>query len=184
MSDYTRAITAALHGPEVKKLKIGRHEFNVKPVQRVWRGDALIAAGQLSHCLVGRRDDQVYYTIIIQGNRVSSIQNTTRNGDTLKKLFEFNHTIGSAVISVLCVPVGAVLGAATPVLADAVGAAERAVIGNWQQAADMIIAVIAVALAEERRPVPSPTPVKPPRPTPPRPTPPRPTPHHPRRVEQ
>jgi hypothetical protein len=59
-------IHAALYGPEVKKLKVYDHEFNVKPVERSRAGSRLIVSGQISHCLSLRPDDQVYYTIVLE----------------------------------------------------------------------------------------------------------------------
>ena len=58
----TNTIKAALQGPELKKVKISGHEFNVKPVSyRVHNGEITVF-GQLSHCLALRDDDQVWYT--------------------------------------------------------------------------------------------------------------------------
>ena len=49
---------------EKKKLKIGGHEFNVKPAKFVTNPDGtLVITGQISHHLTLRDDDQVYYTI-------------------------------------------------------------------------------------------------------------------------
>jgi hypothetical protein len=59
-----RAMTAVFKGPEVKKLKVYDHEFNVKPAEIVRSGGEVTANGQISHHLSMRTDDQVYYTIV------------------------------------------------------------------------------------------------------------------------
>jgi hypothetical protein len=49
---------------EKKKLKIGGHEFNVKPAKISTKPDGtVVITGQISHHLTLRDDDQVYYTI-------------------------------------------------------------------------------------------------------------------------
>jgi hypothetical protein len=58
-----RAIDAAFNGPEVKKLKIFDHEFNIKPMEIIREGDSETARGHISHHLSFRPDDQVYFTI-------------------------------------------------------------------------------------------------------------------------
>ncbi len=54
-----RAVNAALNGPEVKKLKVNGHEFNVKKCKIVQNGGTTTITGQISHCLTARPDDQL-----------------------------------------------------------------------------------------------------------------------------
>lgn len=63
MAINPKILDAALNGPEqVKLVKINGHEFNVKPVSYRTVGDEITVFGQISHCLVFRKDDQVWFT--------------------------------------------------------------------------------------------------------------------------
>ncbi|MGH9894819.1 MAG: hypothetical protein ACREA0_23140, partial [bacterium] len=61
LSNFEKAMKAAVEGPEVKKIKFEKHEFNVKPVKitggRVSGG---VVKGHISHHLSWRDDDQVH----------------------------------------------------------------------------------------------------------------------------
>jgi hypothetical protein len=63
---FERAMKAALQGPQVKELKLAKHEFNVKPirVETVQNGIKIFGddGHHISHCLAWRADDQVYYS--------------------------------------------------------------------------------------------------------------------------
>jgi hypothetical protein len=63
------AVHAALHGPERKKLKIARHEFNVKPVKITREADGrLIIDGSeghhISHHISMQPDHQIMFKVI------------------------------------------------------------------------------------------------------------------------
>jgi hypothetical protein len=61
-ASFDKAMKAALEGPEVKKVKIDHHEFNVKPLR--FNGSRVTGErwkGQISHHLSLRDDDQVHY---------------------------------------------------------------------------------------------------------------------------
>lgn len=63
----SQCVMAALYGPEKKSLKIFDHEFHCKPVAQVaLSGGGTQFAGQLSHALRFRPDDQLYYQFVIQ----------------------------------------------------------------------------------------------------------------------
>ncbi len=70
-------IKAALSGPELKKTKVKdpesgkEHEFNIKAVSYQIDGQQLVVHGQLSHCLAGRPDDQLWYAFAKTGNQIS-----------------------------------------------------------------------------------------------------------------
>jgi hypothetical protein len=149
---YEDAVRAAQYGPEVKQLLVHDHEFNVKPVERKWTGEKLIVRGQISHCIDLVTDDQVYYTIIVDNHRVIDIVKKIENGNTVKRLFGLGCAAGVIVLGILYPPGAPVLAGAAPALNEAVEAANNAVIGNWQQAADTLIAVIAAAMTTEKRP--------------------------------
>ncbi len=65
-----RAMKAVFKGPEVKKLDVYDHEFNVKKAAITRNGKRRTANGQISHHLSFRPDDQLYYTIVKQGDVV------------------------------------------------------------------------------------------------------------------
>ncbi|MGE7186406.1 methyltransferase [Peribacillus sp. NPDC006672] len=69
------AIHAALYGPEVKKIKVFEHEFNVKEIDVVDRGIAgKDVYGQISHHLSLRPDDQLYYKFTKKDGEVTGFE--------------------------------------------------------------------------------------------------------------
>lgn len=68
VKNLNAAVAAALHGPEHKKIKIARHEFNVKPVKITrTNGDVVIDGGKghhISHAISMSPDDQVEYKAV------------------------------------------------------------------------------------------------------------------------
>ncbi|MED3261725.1 methyltransferase [Bacillus thuringiensis] len=65
------AVQAALYGPEVKKIKVFEHEFNVKPIEVVdLGGGKKYVKGQISHHLSFRPDDQFYYEFTVKDGEV------------------------------------------------------------------------------------------------------------------
>jgi len=66
-TNFERAMKAALDGPTVKKLKLERHEFNIKKVTR--NGNRW--SGQISHHLNWRDDDQVNYSFTVSAGKTS-----------------------------------------------------------------------------------------------------------------
>jgi len=75
MNAFDKAMKAALSGPEAKKVKVDKHEFNVK--KATTSGDRVSGRkvkGQLSHCLALRDDDQIYYECKIQAGQMVSIE--------------------------------------------------------------------------------------------------------------
>ncbi|AMR06112.1 methyltransferase [Bacillus thuringiensis serovar pingluonsis] len=69
------AVQAALNGPEVKKIKIFEHEFNVKEIEVVDRGAAgKEVFGQISHHLSFRPDDQLYYKFTKKNDQITGFE--------------------------------------------------------------------------------------------------------------
>jgi len=130
-NSFQAAVNAALHGPEIKKVKVFGHHFNVKPAEITRTGTKVTAAGQISHHLRWRRDDQVYYYIEKEGGTVKKIELRIDRG-------------GWAPIA------GAILGALTPVSAGTITDIGRAlggvIDGSWQGAAQAIIVGVASQL--------------------------------------
>jgi hypothetical protein len=126
---------AASQGPEVKKLKVYDHEFNVKPYSRTVDGKKVIINGQISHHLSRRPDDQVYYTIVLKDGAVVDVQRRVDEG-------------GLAPLAAPILAAAGIYFTGTPIPPDQVETVLRAVgkaqDGSWLGAADTIIANIAL----------------------------------------
>lgn len=72
--NFEMAMRAALKGPEKKKLRLGKHEFNIKPVHVEKKGNQLFVKGQISHHLKFRDDDQVNYRFTVVPGQVLSLK--------------------------------------------------------------------------------------------------------------
>lgn len=65
-ADFERCIFSNMFGPDYKGLKIKGHEFNSKEMLRnPLTGGGVQYGGQLSHCMTGRPDDQMYFEFTI-----------------------------------------------------------------------------------------------------------------------
>lgn len=126
-----RALTAALVGPEKKKLKVFNHEFNVKPIERVSPAKAV---GHISHHLSFRPDDQVYYAIEKQNGVIGKIDIEINRGGWAP--------IAAPIISALGQYYGGV--AIPPDQVEDVGRKLGAILdGSWERAAQALIGYIA-----------------------------------------
>ena len=145
LDHFSRAMTAALQGPEVKKIKPERHEFNVKPIafERFATGLKIIGTDghHISHHLRFRSDDQVFYRATldsagdVQGHLDINIKSTWTRLDGV---------------------VGFVDGlrmtkADTPFLAPAPGT-EALLDGSWEAEARFLIANIVAHAAVKHLP--------------------------------
>jgi hypothetical protein len=134
------AVNAALHGPEKKRLKVYDHEFNVKPAELSRRGARLTISGQISHHLTARRDDQVYYTIILENAVIQDIKKEIERGGVTP--------LAAPIVSVLAAYYG---GIAVP--PDQVATVGRALgkfyDGGWESAASIMITNIGLAVSAE-----------------------------------
>ena len=143
--ELAKALWATFRGPEVKDLRVRRHDFNVKQAQfQRGPGGTLTINGQLSHCLRGRTDDQVYYSIRITGRTVTSVNLTIYRGGVLSqfKIPEMNSRL-TQVLRVGPLP-------ARPETALALRLAWLAD-GSWEGAAQYLIAHIAVRFADSNQ---------------------------------
>lgn len=73
-SNMDIAVQAALVGPEIKKLNVLGHEFNVKPASISKKNNLTVVNGQISHHLSWRPDDQLYYRIDIENGEVKQVE--------------------------------------------------------------------------------------------------------------
>lgn len=146
MKDFEKAMTAALKGPEQKKLKIEKHEFNVKPVKITREGNKIIVSGedghQISHRLRFRPDDQVFYAFEKEGGIVRDLEVEIKEGGLIalvkktKKVIE----IALEVIEILKKE-----GKSDEVVSEAgFQETKRLLDGTWQGEANFLIANIAL----------------------------------------
>ncbi|HLT48102.1 MAG TPA: hypothetical protein VK002_12790 [Rubricoccaceae bacterium] len=140
----THAASAALHGPERKKLKVDGHHFNVKPAQVTEHAGVLTLIGTLSHHIRFRPDDQVSYRVRVRRGRIEEVHVEINRGG----LAPLAGPVASAV--------GAYFGVTIPP-EEAEGAFQKlgqATDGRWESAAQALIAGIALCLATNppRRP--------------------------------
>lgn len=129
------AMRAALYGPEVKKLKVYGHKFNVKPVTIQRDRTGIIVNGQISHHLRFRPDDQVYYIISKSGNRVSSVSRKIARGGWAGIVAPIASVVGSYFTGVPIPP------DKIETIGHAIGRAQD---GSWEGASDAIIANVAL----------------------------------------
>jgi hypothetical protein len=131
-----RAMKAVFKGPEVKKLEVGDHEFNVKPAEISRNGTTRTANGQISHHLSFRPDDQVFYTIVKQGDVVKSQEVRISRGGA------------APFVAPLISAASAYLG--KPVPPDKVEEVGRGlgkfIEGSWEEVAQMLVGNIALRL--------------------------------------
>ena len=129
------AIKAAIDGPQKKKLKVFDHHFNIKPVEIKRDGDRITVNGHISHHLRWRRDDQVYYRIIKDGNKVIKIERDINRGGWAGMAAPIVAAVGTYLTGVPIPPgevekVGRTIGSAVD--------------GSWEGACDAIIANVAL----------------------------------------
>ncbi|WP_439328625.1 methyltransferase [Bacillus cereus] len=131
------AVNAALHGPEVKKIKIFDHEFNVKPIEVVNLGEGKqYVTGQISHHLSFRPDDQLYYNFTVQDGKVTGTPqyHIDRGGFT-----PFAAPLLSIIAAYNGIPVN-------PNDLNAIGQQIGKVIdGSWEHAAQSIATVVSLS---------------------------------------
>lgn len=132
-----KAVKAAIDGPAIKKEKVYDHEFNIKKAEKTTEGSRLIVTGHISHHLRWRPDDQVYYTIVKEGNKIISIDRKINRGG----------------LAPIAAPIVAAIGTyltGTPIppeQVEEVGRAIGAVVDKkWETASDAIIANIALRI--------------------------------------
>jgi len=130
-SAQEKAANHALNGPEVKKLKVVGHEFNVKKAKITHSGMSVTITGQLSHRLSLRPDDQLYYTIRKSGGKVTAMEIKINRGGLAVYVSKLaNHFVGHPV--------------AVDKIDSLVRALGRKVDGKWESSADLIVATIAL----------------------------------------
>ncbi|QEG34242.1 hypothetical protein [Bythopirellula goksoeyrii] len=121
----------AINGPEVKKIKVMNHEFNIKKARVVRTDNSTTITGQISHHLSFRDDDQVYYTISKSNGRVTSIEIKIDRGG----LAPYASQVAGKLLGVKILE---------EKIESTIRELGRSYDGNWESAADAIVATIAL----------------------------------------
>lgn len=131
-----RAMKAVFKGPEAKQLEVMDHEFNVKPASISRNGKRRTANGQISHHLSFRKDDQVYYTIVKEGDVVKTQEVRIARGGA------------SPLVAPLISAASAYLGKPVPpAQVEEVGRGMGKLIeGSWDEVAQLLVANVAIRL--------------------------------------
>ncbi|HYW35215.1 MAG TPA: hypothetical protein VE868_07405 [Balneolaceae bacterium] len=123
-SNKQKAYHAAFEGPEVKKLKIYGHEWNVKKANIQKEADKVVIEGQISHCMAWSFDDQIFYNFVFDKGKLTkhNVKIEDRNW------IELSAPIVSAVGAYIGVPI-------SPDTADKVcNELDKIAYGDWKQA--------------------------------------------------
>lgn len=132
MNNLDKAVQAALLGPEIKKLKVFDHEFNVKPAYISKMDNQIVVNGQISHHLSFRLDDQVYYRFVKENGEIKNLEIKIDRGGWTK----ITAPIGAIMAQYFGVPI-------TPNLLSQIGQQLGALTdGKWEYASEAIIAAI------------------------------------------
>jgi len=132
MNNLDKAVQAALLGPEIKKLKVFDHEFNVKPAYISKLGNQTVVNGQISHHLSFRLDDQVYYRFVKEDGVIKNLEIKIDRGGWTK----ITAPIGAIIAQYFGVPI-------TPDLLSQIGQQLGALTdGKWEYASETIVAAI------------------------------------------
>jgi hypothetical protein len=145
VKNLNAAVEAALKGPERKKIKIARHEFNVKPAKITREnGDVIIDGGDgrhISHHISMSPDDQVMYKAIRHADGTFEIDPTFLNR-WKAWIPELVATLKTA--SDIAKTVGAVLKADGGLNDEIMQSTAHLLDGSWKGEAKFLIAQIAL----------------------------------------
>ena len=135
---FEAAMKAGLYGPEKKKIEIYDHEFNVKPMRCSVVDKATISCqGQISHHLSFRPDDQVYYTIVKEGNVIKEVTKSVDKGGAAP----FIGPIASAIAEAYSIK-----GLTPKKATDIFQKLGLLLDGRWETSSDFIIANLALRM--------------------------------------
>jgi len=139
MATLKDAVRAALVGPELKKVRIYGHEFNVKPAEILEKRDNYLRVrGHISHCLAARIDDQVYYQFMVENGTLKPITAHIERGG----LAVFAGPAAEIISAYYGVPI-------SPDMAEKISRElGRIAEGSWEQVVNIIIGEIAIAFQQ------------------------------------
>jgi hypothetical protein len=164
MATLVEAANAALGGG-AKKMRVLKHEFNVKPVKHGWEGDRYWIRGRLSHCKGFFRDDQFDYSIGIRFHPPDT--EASENIDLGGFTSIVAPVVGSAIGGLAPFPLNLAFTYVSGSVAEGFGnLIEQKIAGkDWQSVARGIVATICADLLEEAKATAPPPPLgyKPPK---------------------
>ncbi|PEL99759.1 methyltransferase [Bacillus cereus] len=132
MNNLDKAVQAALLGPEIKKLKVFDHEFNIKPAYISKKENQTVVNGQISHHLSYRPDDQVYYRFVKENGEIKNLEIKIDRGGWTK----IAAPIGAIIAQYFGVPI-------TPDVLSKIGQQLGTLTdGKWEYASEAIVAAI------------------------------------------
>lgn len=132
-------VQAALHGPELKKVKYIKHEFNVKKARITYPADGVTRIeGQLSHHLSFRPDDQFYYTIEKKRGHIISVDFKIDRGGLAPYVGKLAKEIP-------------IVGVAHEEIEQVIRKLGQKVDGSWESEAELIALAIAMRVDPETR---------------------------------
>jgi hypothetical protein len=98
-AQFGKAMTAALDGPEKKKVKFRNHDFHIRPIKRTPNGNGVHVDGHLFHQLTARPDDKILYSFDLVNGRTQNLEIRFEKGiDKLVKAVREAVEIASVVI--------------------------------------------------------------------------------------
>ncbi|OPA10798.1 methyltransferase [Bacillus cereus] len=132
MNNLDKAVQAALLGPEIKKIKVFDHEFNIKPAYISKKDNQTVVNGQISHHLSYRLDDQVYYRFEKENGEIKNLEIKIDRGGWTK----IAAPIGAIIAQYFGVPI-------TPDILSEIGQQLGTLTdGKWEYASEAIVAAI------------------------------------------
>ncbi|MBG0971312.1 methyltransferase [Bacillus sp. SRB3LM] len=132
MNNLDKTVQAALLGPEIKKIKVFDHEFNIKPAYISKKDNQTLVNGQISHHLSYRLDDQVYYRFVKENGEIKNLEIKIDRGGWTK----ITAPIGAIIAQYFGVPI-------TPDILSKIGQQLGTLTdGKWEYASEAIVAAI------------------------------------------
>ena len=151
-----KALNAIFDGPEKKKVKIKKHEFNFKPIEIRRENESIFVNGNnghhISHHLRFRPDDQIFYEFEITADgTVEDLEVKISKGSD--KLIQWAKTTAEviALIKVIVSSSGAKSDLADDLISEVVtGKAEGLLDGGWRGEAMFVIGSVMLTLIAEQ----------------------------------
>lgn len=151
-----KALKAIFKGPEIKKLKIEKHEFNFKPIEIIRKNGRIFVNGndghQISHHLRFRPDDQVFYEFEVSSDgKIENVEIKISEGSEKLKRWLDKADEAIILITALVGSLGAKSDAAEELIKQvATGNAEGLLNGGWRGEAMFVIATTMLLLSAEQ----------------------------------
>ena len=83
------AVVASVYGPDLENIRIHDESFHVKRVDIRQDGSATTVNGSISHIKSNWWDDQVYYSIVLEGGNITQLEKRNKDRDLVPILEPF-----------------------------------------------------------------------------------------------